>query len=76
MNISNPEDVKDIFAKYEDFQKPAKNPLVNLLATGLANYEGEKWAKHRKIINPAFHSEKLRVPYIYSCQYSFKYLEI
>ncbi|XP_021832633.1 cytochrome P450 CYP72A219-like isoform X2 [Prunus avium] len=60
VNISNPEDVKDVFAKYEDFQKPVTNPLVKLLVTGLANYEGEKWAKHRKIINPAFHSEKLK----------------
>ncbi|KAF3442302.1 hypothetical protein FNV43_RR16218 [Rhamnella rubrinervis] len=60
VNISNPEDVKDIFAKYIDFQKPKWNPLVKLLATGLANYEDEKWTKHRRIINPAFHLQKLK----------------
>ncbi|XP_008226211.1 PREDICTED: cytochrome P450 CYP72A219-like [Prunus mume] len=60
VNISNPADVKDVFTNYEDFQKPVINPLVKLLATGLPNYEGEKWAKHRKIINPAFHLEKLK----------------
>ncbi|KAM5586449.1 cytochrome P450 CYP72A219 [Rosa sericea] len=60
VNIMNPEDLKDIFAKHSDFQKPVSNPLVKLLATGLANYEGEKWAKHRRIINPTFHSEKLK----------------
>ncbi|XP_048442866.1 cytochrome P450 72A397-like [Pyrus x bretschneideri] len=60
VNITNPEDLKDIFTKHEDFPKPALNPLVKLLATGLANYEGDKWAKHRRIVNPAFHSEKLK----------------
>ncbi|XP_048320775.2 cytochrome P450 CYP72A219 [Ziziphus jujuba] len=58
--VSNPEDAKDVFARYGEFQKPHSNPLVKLLATGLANYEDEKWAKHRRIINPAFHIEKLR----------------
>ncbi|RID63677.1 hypothetical protein BRARA_E02662 [Brassica rapa] len=32
----------------------------NVIAKGLANYDGEKWAKHRKIINPAFHLEKIK----------------
>ncbi|KAK9937709.1 hypothetical protein M0R45_014481 [Rubus argutus] len=35
-------------------------PIPRLLTRGLANYEGEKWAKHRRIINPTFHSEKLK----------------
>ncbi|XP_024018940.1 cytochrome P450 CYP72A219 [Morus notabilis] len=60
VNITNPEHLKDIFNKIGDFPKPHNNPLVELLATGLASYEGEKWAKHRKIINPAFHVEKLK----------------
>ena len=46
VNITNPEHLKDIFIKIGDFPKPHSNPLVHLLATGLANYEGEKWAKH------------------------------
>ncbi|KAB1216169.1 hypothetical protein CJ030_MR4G011986 [Morella rubra] len=61
VNILNPEQVKDVFSKIYDFRKPAGgNPLIKLLALGLANYEAEKWAKHRKIINPAFHLEKLK----------------
>ena len=61
VNVTNPEYLKDVFNKFGDFQKPSSNPLGKLLATGLASYDGEKWAKHRKIINPAFHLEKLKV---------------
>ncbi|PON69776.1 Cytochrome P450, E-class, group I [Parasponia andersonii] len=60
VNITNPEHLKEIFTKFGDFQKPHTNPLGELLAKGVANYEGAKWAKHRKIINPAFHLEKLK----------------
>lgn len=61
VNIMKPDDLKEIFSKYGDFQKPNTNPLIKSSAAGLANYEGEKWAKHRRIINPAFHLEKLKV---------------
>jgi len=44
-----------------DFPKPNSNPLVKLLATGLADHEGEKWSKHRRLINPVFNLEKLKV---------------
>ncbi|KAK9937690.1 hypothetical protein M0R45_014463 [Rubus argutus] len=58
--IMNSEDLKDVFTKLDDFHKPKSNPLLKLLAAGLLRYEGEKWAKHRRIINPAFHLEKLK----------------
>ncbi|XP_024018966.1 cytochrome P450 CYP72A219 isoform X2 [Morus notabilis] len=70
VSITNPEYIKDIFNKLGDFPKPQSIPLVKLLATGVATYEGEKWTRHRKIINPAFHMEKLKrlVPAFYlSC---------
>lgn len=57
----NPEDMKDVFTKLDDFRRPPSNPLMKLLVTGVLSYEGEKWAKHRKIINPTFHVEKLKV---------------
>lgn len=58
------EQIREVFSKFSDFQKPATNPLVRKLAPGLGNSEGQKWTKHRKIINPAFHLEKLKVSLI------------
>ncbi|KAM1343433.1 hypothetical protein PS2_007565 [Malus domestica] len=60
VNITDPEDMKTILTKMDDFPKPKANPLIKLLATGIALCEGEKWAKHRRIINPVFHIEKLK----------------
>ncbi|MCO5599536.1 hypothetical protein L7F22_053642 [Adiantum nelumboides] len=34
--------------------------LQDLLADGLVALEGEKWAQHRRIVNPAFYMEKLK----------------
>ncbi|CAJ2659454.1 unnamed protein product [Trifolium pratense] len=59
--LTDPELVKEVFNKIYDFQKPNNNPLVRILATGLIIHEGEKWNKHRKIINPAFNLEKLKM---------------
>ncbi|KAI4351462.1 hypothetical protein L6164_005831 [Bauhinia variegata] len=59
--IKDPELIKEILNKINDFPKLPSNPYFKLLATGLATYEGEKWAKHRKLINPAFNLEKLKI---------------
>ncbi|XP_028763704.1 cytochrome P450 716A67-like isoform X1 [Neltuma alba] len=59
--ITDPVLIKDLMNKVYDFTKPNLNPLMKLLLTGLAHYDGEKWAKHRKIINPAFNAEKLKI---------------
>ncbi|XVF79184.1 hypothetical protein PTKIN_Ptkin14bG0200000 [Pterospermum kingtungense] len=58
--IMNPEEIREILTKFNDFPKLHNNPLVNLLVSGLVNLDGDKWAKHRKIINPAFHQDKLK----------------
>ncbi|XP_062169031.1 cytochrome P450 CYP72A219-like [Alnus glutinosa] len=58
--IMDPEQIKDVLTKTGPFRKPRVNPLVRLLLLGVVAYEGEKWAKHRKIINPAFRIEKLK----------------
>jgi len=56
-----PELIKEVMLRNFDFPKPKTNPLTKLVVTGLANYDGEKWAKHRKIANPAFRQDKLKV---------------
>nr|KAJ0187581.1 hypothetical protein LSAT_V11C900462980 [Lactuca sativa] len=50
------------------------NSLTELLLSGLADVEADQWAKHRKIMNHAFHVEKLKVHLLYGlpeqkCQY-------
>ncbi|KAM7497835.1 hypothetical protein LguiA_022249 [Lonicera macranthoides] len=70
VHIMDPELIREILNKHQIFQKPKSHPLVKLFVNGLANQEGEKWAKLRKIVNPAFHVEKLKhmVPAFYlSC---------
>ncbi|KAK8933467.1 Secologanin synthase [Platanthera zijinensis] len=61
VTIMNPDLIREIFStKFEQFEKLKISPLGKLLITGLVKYEGEKWARHRRIINPAFHAEKLK----------------
>lgn len=61
--ITEPELVKEVLSKTNIYLKQqTSNPLAKLLALGLVTYDKSKWAKHRKIINPAFHLDKLKVP--------------
>ncbi|KAK6132571.1 hypothetical protein DH2020_033673 [Rehmannia glutinosa] len=60
LNIADPELIKEILAKPGVFQKQRPEPIGETITGGLLFLEDEKWAKHRKIINPAFHVEKLK----------------
>ncbi|EOA30312.1 hypothetical protein CARUB_v10013438mg [Capsella rubella] len=60
ITIMDPEQIKEVFNKAYDFQKAHTFPLGRLLAAGLVSYDGDKWAKHRRIINPAFNLEKIK----------------
>ena len=59
--ITNPEHIKEVFSKTYDFEATVSSPLVKLLVGGLASYKGDKWERHRRIINPAFNLEKIKV---------------
>ncbi|KAD4384339.1 hypothetical protein R6Q59_011637 [Mikania micrantha] len=62
VHIIDPEAVRDVLSRMNEFQKPKKsNPYIEILSTGVIDYEGDKWSKHRKIINPTFHAEKLKL---------------
>ncbi|KAF6985749.1 hypothetical protein CFC21_003573 [Triticum aestivum] len=63
VSITDPALVREVMSSklardVEKFKFPA---LTRLLADGVGNYEGDRWAKHRRILNPAFHAEKLKL---------------
>ncbi|KAF6997000.1 hypothetical protein CFC21_013265 [Triticum aestivum] len=63
VSITDPALVREVMSSklardVEKFKFPA---LTRLLADGVGNYEGDRWAKHRRILNPAFHTEKLKL---------------
>ncbi|KAD3641969.1 hypothetical protein E3N88_31193 [Mikania micrantha] len=62
VHIIDPVMIRQIFANYNQFQKMrVGNPLSKMLTKGVVDAaEGDQWMKHRKIINPAFHIEKLK----------------
>ncbi|KQK08823.1 cytochrome P450 72A13 [Brachypodium distachyon] len=59
--ITDPELVREVLSnKFGHFEKTKLARLSKLLVGGLAVLDGEKWIKHRRIMNPAFHAEKLK----------------
>ncbi|CAI9113135.1 OLC1v1013678C1 [Oldenlandia corymbosa var. corymbosa] len=69
--VTDPEHVREIYTKYYLFQKNHHDldPITKLLLTGIGSLEGEVWNSRRKILNPAFYYEKLKLlpPAFYSC---------
>ncbi|XP_059663968.1 cytochrome P450 72A397-like [Cornus florida] len=68
VHIMDPKLIKEVLLRNDIFHKVKHNPISKLLVTGIASQEDEKWAKHRKILNPAFYVEKLKelVPAMHS----------
>ncbi|XVF29135.1 hypothetical protein REPUB_Repub15cG0093500 [Reevesia pubescens] len=60
--ITEPELVKEVLKNNEKVFPKSKPPVyaIRLLGDGLVITEGEKWAKHRKLANYAFHGESLK----------------
>ena len=65
LNIMDPLLVKDILSRPNEFQKPKADHMAHVLVGGLFTIEGNTWIKHKKIINPAFHIEKMKVTGLY-----------
>nr|CAB3470464.1 unnamed protein product [Digitaria exilis] len=61
VTITKPQLVREVLSnKLGHFGKLKLGRLQRRLHNGVGSHEGEKWAKHRRIINPAFHQEKLK----------------
>ncbi|XP_042444289.1 cytochrome P450 CYP72A219-like [Zingiber officinale] len=59
--IADPDQIREVLTnKTGEIGKPKINYLLKYFIRGVLSQEGEKWAKHRKILNPAFHIEKLK----------------
>nr|AIL49061.1 secologanin synthase [Nothapodytes nimmoniana] len=63
VHITEPEQIREVLTKYYRFQKNhhSFDPITKHLLTGIGSLEGEPWAKHRRVINAAFHFEKLKL---------------
>ncbi|XP_050903608.1 cytochrome P450 72A68 isoform X2 [Lathyrus oleraceus] len=60
VTLTKPEQIKDVLNKISEFPR-RNNKIFKSLVSGLASLEGEKWSKHRRLINPAFQIEKLKI---------------
>uniref|UniRef100_J3L1N0 Cytochrome P450 n=1 Tax=Oryza brachyantha TaxID=4533 RepID=J3L1N0_ORYBR len=59
--VTEPHLCRDVMSnKFGHFEKPRFPELSKLVAKGVSYHEGEKWAKHRRILNPAFQLQKLK----------------
>jgi hypothetical protein len=63
VHVADPELARVVLSnKFGHFEKVSFPELSKLIPQGLSAHEGEKWAKHRRILNPVFQLEKLKVP--------------
>ncbi|CAL4950826.1 unnamed protein product [Urochloa decumbens] len=70
VTIADPALVRQVLSnKFGHFEKVGFGQLQRLLHYGVSTHQGAKWARHRRIINPAFHLDKLKrmLPAFASC---------
>ncbi|CAO2176655.1 unnamed protein product [Urochloa humidicola] len=62
VTIIDPELAREIMSNKDGYFVKTKlvTSIVRFLFSGVALLDGEKWVKHRRIMNPAFHAEKLK----------------
>ncbi|CAI9786984.1 unnamed protein product [Fraxinus pennsylvanica] len=63
LTVSDPAVVREIFILKSDYFEKNESPLLvrKLEGDGLLSLKGEKWAHHRKIIQPTFYTENLKL---------------
>ncbi|KAI3463379.1 hypothetical protein Pfo_020042 [Paulownia fortunei] len=63
LTVSDPALIKEIFVLKSEFFEKNESPLLvkKFEGNGLLSLKGEKWAHHRKIIQPIFHAENLKL---------------
>ncbi|KAL2516569.1 Cytochrome [Forsythia ovata] len=63
LTVSDPALIREIFVVKSEFFEKNESPLLvrKLEGDGLLSLKGEKWAHHRKIIQPTFHTENLKL---------------
>ncbi|KAL6656129.1 hypothetical protein ACP70R_006955 [Stipagrostis hirtigluma subsp. patula] len=70
VTIADREVTRDVMSnKFGHFEKLKFPALSKMLGSGVAGHEGEEWVRRRRILNPAFHLEKLKrmLPAFSSC---------
>ncbi|XP_063935032.1 cytochrome P450 72A397 [Daucus carota subsp. sativus] len=60
LTVMDPVLVKEILARPDEFQKPRNDHMAHVMVGGLFTTEGNIWSKHKKIINPTFHMDKIK----------------
>ncbi|KZV26105.1 hypothetical protein F511_06031 [Dorcoceras hygrometricum] len=63
LTISDPALIRQILVEKSEFFEKNESPALvrELEGDGLLSLKGEKWAHHRKIIQPMFHTENLKL---------------
>nr|XP_017242548.1 PREDICTED: cytochrome P450 CYP72A219-like [Daucus carota subsp. sativus] len=58
--IMDPETIKEVLNNNFKYPKPKIHPIFKIFVEGLPSLDGSKWTTHRRLLNPAFHAEKLK----------------
>ncbi|XP_077226412.1 cytochrome P450 superfamily protein [Tasmannia lanceolata] len=63
LTVADPDLIREILGSKSQFYEKNESPALirQLEGDGLLSLKGEKWAHHRKIINPTFHMENLKM---------------